>query len=379
MSSLDNSGFNILMPGYYFRYKDGSPTSGSGCGNDTASELPMMRKFMIDSSLFLAKTYKLSGFRFDLMGLHDVETMNLLVKSLKENYNEDIVVYGEPWQMSTGTSVALAHQGTMSKWEGFAGFNDVVRDAIKGSVFDATSTGWATDENGSKNASYENITSSLLGATPGKSKDPSKNVAYVSCHDNNTIFDKMKLSVTEFDNNNPIPEEDMGADVLAKCADYSAFANSLVFASQGISFMNAGEELCRTKVNEDNSLNHNSYNATYKCNELDYSRLIDYSNIYEEYRMMISAKVSGVFPYLTSEEVEKNVTINKTEDKSYIDLTVKSNGSEMRIIFASAAANKQIDISGFDQIAGVVGQGTANDFASSKLQLTPATAYYFYK
>ena len=383
MSSLDNSGFNILMPGYYFRYKDGSPTSGSGCGNDTASELPMMRKFMIDSTLFLAQTYKLSGYRFDLMGLHDVETMNLLVKSLKENYNEDIVVYGEPWQMSTGTSAVLAHQGNMGKWEGFAGFNDVVRDAIKGSVFDATSTGWATDAAGSKNASYENVANSLLGATPGKSKDPAMNVAYVSCHDNNTIFDKMKLSITDFDNNNPIAETELGNDVLTKCADYSSFANSFVFASQGVSFMNAGEELCRSKINEDNSLNHNSYNATYKCNELDYSRLFDYENIYEEYKFMIDLKQNFEgLNYLTVSEVEENVKLNKTDNKSYIDLSIKAEGREYRIIFASASVDSSAtisaDLTGYNLVA-TVGAGDAANVNTASLKLTPATAYYFVK
>ena len=382
MSSLDNSGFNILMPGYYFRYQNGTPTSNSGCGNDTASDLPMMRKFMIDSTLFLAETYKLSGYRFDLMGLHDVDTMNELVKNLKENYNKDIVVYGEPWNMGTVSGITYAHQGNMSKWEGFAGFNDVMRDAIKGSVFDATSTGWATAEDGSQKSAYENVANSLLGYTPGSSKDPSKNVAYVSCHDNNTIFDKMKLSVTDFDNNAPIAESELGKEVLTKCADYSAFSNSLVFASQGVSFMNAGEEMCRSKINEDNSLNHNSYNATYKCNELDYSRLIEYSEIYEEYKFMINLKQSvAALHYLTSEDVTENVTLNKTDDKTYIDISLKGEGKEYRIIFASASVDSSkaisADLTGYNFV-GTVGAGNTTPTLNN-LTLTPATAYYFVK
>lgn len=383
VSSIDNSNFNVLMPGYYFRYSGGKPTSGSGCGNDTASEMPMMRKFIKDSTLFLAETYKLSGYRFDLMGLHDVETMNQVVDNLQDNYNKDIVVYGEPWNMSTGTTAKLAHQGNMADWDDFGGFNDKIRDAIKGSVFDQTSTGWATDAQGLKNSNYDHIITSLKGGTPASSKDPAKNVAYVSCHDNNTIFDKMKLSVTSFDNANPVTEAEMDPAEFDKAAHLSAFCNSFVFASQGISFMNAGEEMLRTKLNADNSLNENSYNATYECNELDYTRKIAHEDIFNDYQFMIEGKQSNPgLHYLTATETDTNITTATVEDKSYIDMTVTyvDNGQtvETRIIFASAqvaAEGVLVDVSGYDFVGAVSGSEVATE--GNSVRILPGSAYYY--
>ena len=389
VSSLEKSNFNVLMPGYYFRYSGTKPTSGSGCGNDTASELPMMSKFIVDSTEFLAKTYKLSGYRFDLMGLHDVNTMNKVVANLRANYNEDIVVYGEPRTMSTGTTVTLANQKSMKNWVGFGGFNDYMRDAIKGSVFDATGRGWATDSKGMSNASYDNIVSSLLGKTPSCTSDPKMNVAYVSCHDNNTIFDKMKLSLLDnegnhiFSNSNPIPESEMNEEHLKMSANYSVFANSFVFSAEGTSFMNAGEELCRSKFNEDHTLNENSYNATYKCNELDYSRKIKYADIFTQYQMLIDLKQdNAAFHYDTANDVENNVTVNETQDKTYIDISYKNANKEIRIIFASASyAQDQLasDLAGYTFVSSIGNSFSTSGFDYSKDAVKPGTAYIFSK
>lgn len=360
VSSLDMSNFNILMPGYYFRYSGTIPSSGSGCGNDTASEMPMFRKFIKDSTLFLAQTYKLSGFRFDLMGLHDVQTMNEVVDNLQANYNEDIAVWGEPWNMSTATVERLAHQGNMSFWDDFSGFNDVVRDAIKGSVFDATSVGWATDSKGNSNGSYYKVQESLLGYTPGSSKDPLKSIAYVSCHDNNTLFDKLKLSVTSFDNNNPVLETEIPAEELENAAKLSVFASSIVFTAQGVSFMNAGDEILRTKVlNKDFGdleadhlkLSHNSYNTSYHSNQLDYSRKIEHMDVFEEYQKLYDLKInSGAFNYATAAEVSSNATATEIDDKTYIDITtVAKDGTQYRVIYVSANASQSnvLDLSGY--------------------------------
>lgn len=351
VSSLDNSNFNVLMPGYYFRYNGTTPSGGSGCGNDTASEMPMFRKFIKDSTLFLAETYKLSGFRFDLMGLHDVDTMNQVVDNLQDNYNKDIAVWGEPWNLSTSTSAKLAHQGNINDWNDFAGFNDGIRDAIKGSVFDAKSTGWATTEGSIDSNNYGKVIEALRGYTPGSSKDPLKSIAYVSCHDNNTIYDKLKHSVLKFDNANPVAESDISAADLDKIAQYGVLCNSLAFTAQGISFMNAGDEFCRSKFNEDGTLNENSYNATYKCNELDYSRKIRFADTFKEYQYLYSFKTNENNPYHyeTAAEIASKVTVNNS-DKSYIDIsTVDVNGKESRIIYVSAyqAQSNKLDLSGY--------------------------------
>lgn len=356
VSSHQASNFNILVPGYYFRYKNGTQiSSGSGCGNDTASELPMFRKFIKDSTLFLAQTYKLSGYRFDLMGLHDVKTMNEVVTNLHTNYNEDMIVYGEPWNLTTATVVDLAIQSNMRQWQGFAGFNDVMRDAIKGSVFDATSTGWATNADSIDTTNYDKVSKSILGATPGSSSDPLKAVQYVSCHDNNTLHDKLRLSVE-------------GDDEYIE--DLSIFCNSIVLTSQGASFINAGEEFLRAKVNEDGSFNENSYNASYKVNELDYSRKIDYPDAFEQYKNLIYIKQAlPQLHYTTSAEINEKVTINPSADKSYIDITIIDGSQELRFIYVSAYAkqNNTLDLSGYNMLYTTKG----SEEVSSNYQLSP--------
>ena len=203
MNSLDQSSFNYLVPGYYFRYNaNGTASNGSGCGNDTASEMPMFRKFMIDSTEFWASEYKLGGFRFDLMGLHDIETMNQLVDNL-QTINPNIVVYGEPWTAASTAvsgSTILAGQANMSQYDGYGAFNDKIRDGVRGSVFDASGTGWATRDTVSS-LNYSDVLDGLLGKTGAISSDPNKTVNYVSAHDNNTLFDKLQLSVGEDDIN----------------------------------------------------------------------------------------------------------------------------------------------------------------------------------
>ncbi|MDE7161910.1 MAG: hypothetical protein K2N65_04025, partial [Anaeroplasmataceae bacterium] len=155
VNGLERSNFDVLMPGYYFRYNSGAPSNGSGCGNETASEMYMFRKFMKDSTEFLAREYKLGGFRFDLMGVHDVETMNQLADNLHTNVNQAITVYGEPW---AGGTIGLlgadpANQSNLNKYVGYGAFNDKMRDAlIKGGLSGVDEKGWITD-NGSINIS----------------------------------------------------------------------------------------------------------------------------------------------------------------------------------------------------------------------------------
>lgn len=338
-SALD-SNFNVLMPQYYFRFSGESTlSSGSGCGNDTASEMPMFSKFIKDSTLFLASTYKLSGFRFDLMGLHDVDTMNGVVDNLQENYNKDTIVYGEPWTMSTSPSksVTLANQSSMGKWDGFAGFNDSIRDAIKGSVFSTTDQGWAnTTGNMSSLTSLNKVMKGVKGRNDS-SYDPLKNVSYVSCHDNNTLYDRLIQSIED---PSILPE----LDVL--CA-------GIVFTSQGITFMNAGEELLRSKSYvDDKGVTHydsNSYNSGYKINELDYSRLITYSDVYESYKELIKLKQTlSELHYTTRTDVEENVKTSNGNDNSYFTTDI----GDYKFIYVNASADQSniLDLSGYNSV-----------------------------
>ena len=340
MNSLDQSSFNYLVPGYYFRYNaNGTASNGSGCGNDTASEMPMFRKFMIDSTEFWASEYKLGGFRFDLMGLHDIETMNQLVDNL-QTINPNIVVYGEPWTAASTAvsgSTILAGQANMSQYDGYGAFNDKIRDGVRGSVFDASGTGWATRDTVSS-VNYSDVLDGLLGKTGAISSDPNKTVNYVSAHDNNTLFDKLQLSV--------------GEDDINLLKNLSTLSNGIVFASQGISFMLAGEEFLRSKVKEDGTLDSNSYASSYKTNELDYSRLIDYEDVFEQYKEFIAVKTGiEAFQLDSSTLISEEVVANATSADNYIDLTITHNSEEYRVIInPRSGSNLTLDLSSYSEI-----------------------------
>lgn len=277
MNGASGSPFDVLMPGYYFRYNtDGTLSNGSGCGNETASEMYMMRKFIIDSTYFWAKEYKLGGFRFDLMGLHDLDTMAALSKKLKE-LNPSITVYGEPWSGGTSTLAdsVSAKQVNMAKYNGYGAFNDKMRDAlIKGGLNAASAKGWVTNNSSAPDSSdLAAIKSGVKGAVKldgGEVSDPNKVVNYVTCHDNYTLYDRIKAV--------GIKDE----EVIKKMAMLS---NSVVFTSNGTTFMLAGEEFLRTKGG-----NNNSYNASYKVNELDYSLKIKNLDMFTNYQKLIKFK-----------------------------------------------------------------------------------------
>ena len=278
-SGAIGSNFDVLMPGYYYRYDNNAGLSnGSGCGNETASERQMMRKFMIDSVDFWTEEYKLGGFRFDLMGLHDLKTMELLTASAKE-INKNIVIYGEPW---TGGTAALsdgesAKQLNGNKYVGYGAFNDQMRDAlIKGGLSGNAELGWITNNKSEAgNADLLKITRGIQGTTSASSiiADPDKTVNYVTCHDNYTLYDRI-IATGKFT-----------AEDEEKIAKMNVLANSIVMTSLGTSFMLAGEEFLRTKGGD-----HNSYMSSYEVNELDYALKVKHLDMFETYKKLIYLK-----------------------------------------------------------------------------------------
>ncbi len=276
VSNAGGSNFDVLMPGYYYRYVNGKLSNGSGCGNETASEMPMMRKFMIDSTKFWAKEYKLGGFRFDLMGLHDITTMNKLTEACK-TINPGIVIYGEPW---TGGTSAMknfetnsAKQSNASKYKGYGQFNDQMRDAlIKGGLNSDASQGWITDTKNIDAKDIAAIKDGIKGATTNAVEDPNKTVNYVTCHDNYTLIDRIKKS-------NPSVSSRTDFNKMA------VLANAIVFTSQGTAFMLAGEEFLRSKNGD-----HNSYQSPDSVNQYKYELLITNASIYENYKALIKFK-----------------------------------------------------------------------------------------
>ncbi len=331
VNSLDTSSFNYLMPYYYFRYNNSKVSNGSGCGNETASEMPMFKKFIKDSTLFWAKEYKLGGFRFDLMGLHDLDTMNEVSSSLHE-LNKYIVIYGEPWTGGTTTlqSNYQAIQSNLSKFNGFGCFNDKIRDAlIKGGLSAKTDKGWISETN--KKSSTIEIENGIKGFQNSYYKSDSyKTVNYVTCHDNYTLYDRLKAC---------------GINDDETIKNMSILANSIVFSSQGISFMLSGEELLRTKNG-----NSNSYNASYETNEINYSLKIKNLDLFNNYKKLINLKHNESLFNKDLEECS-NIKLIKNSNESliYFDLLDELNNRNYRFIFSNGLkGDKTIDLNGYN-------------------------------
>lgn len=334
VNGLERSNFDVLMPGYYFRYTSGTPSNGSGCGNETASEMYMFRKFMKDSTEFLASEYKLGGFRFDLMGVHDVETMNQLAENLHTNVNAAITVYGEPW---AGGTIGLlnntpANQSNLPKFEGYGCFNDKIRDAlIKGGLSGADEKGWITDNSAVNIADVSNIANGLVGNILGlEGYDPSQSVNYVTCHDNYTLYDRIKAA---------------GITDEATIKKMAMLANSVVFTSQGITFMLSGEEFLRTKNG-----NNNSYNASYAVNTLDYALKVKNLDMFQNYQKLIELKQNkALFAKPKAELDQLLIQYNSDASLIYFDLTDEVNHKEYRIVLSNgvSGADKVVNLEGY--------------------------------
>ena len=265
-----NSSFNRIVPYYYYRYTStGANSSASGCGNDTASERYMYGKFMVESTAYWMQEYKLDGLRFDLMGLHDLATMQE-VESAVHTINPQALIYGEGWTMgSTIDGSKQANQSNISEIVptgdaigGIAVFNDAIRDGLKGSVFDATSQGYISG------AGKANLNKVLFGIRGGEGIGIGwavKNdmvINYMSAHDNNTLWDKLLLS-------NPNDSEDARNRM-------NKLGAAILMISQGTPFWQAGEEMLRTKDGDENS-----YKSSDAINNIDWSVLHEGTREYE--------------------------------------------------------------------------------------------------
>ena len=273
--SLD-SFFNATVPYYYYRtWEDGTYSDGSACGNDTASDRAMFRKYMMDSVLHWVQEYHVDGFRFDLMGLHDTQTMNEIRKALNElEDGEQIFLYGEPW--SAGPSALKESESFATKEarkklaEGIAVFNDDTRDAVKGPYDKLEVPGFVNGKKGLE----EKIKRGIQGLFDEKEKvqpvSPAQLLNYVSAHDNSTLWDKLVDSVKKDQD-----YETRHEDLLAM----NKLAAAIVQFSAGIPFMQAGEEAGRTKQGEDNS-----YNLSKELNRLDWNRMYKFQDLISYYK-----------------------------------------------------------------------------------------------
>ena len=331
------SNFDVLMPYYFYRYVSGELSNGSGCGNETASDMPMFKKFMIDSTAFWAKEYKLGGFRFDLMALHDLDTMELLTSNLK-TINEGIVVYGEPWDAGGSPLMknVAANQTNGNKFVGYGQFNDQMRDAlIKSGMNAQKDQGWA---NNSTSATNTGDISKIIGGIKGYTmtsakggiKDPNKTVNYATCHDNYTLYDRIKAS---------------GINDELTIKQSCMLANSVVLTSQGTTFILAGEEFFRTKGGD-----HNSYQSSYEVNELNYELKVDNLKAVENYKKLIALKTSVDGLALDLELCESLEIITNGSNQIVYDIKDSKNNKSYKIIhnngYQPETLNK-IDLSGY--------------------------------
>ena len=268
-----NSSFNKIVPYYYYRYTStGSNSSASGCGNDTASERYMFGKFMVESTSYWVDEYNLDGLRFDLMGLHDLQTMQE-VETAVHAINPNAIIYGEGWTMgATIDGSAQANQTNISQITpsgnaigAVAVFNDVIRDGLKGSVFDKTAKGYIS---GASAATVRKIIFGIKGGEgigQGWSVKDSMVINYISAHDNNTLWDKLLLSNPEHSDEQRNAMNKLGAAIL--------------MISKGTPFWQAGEEMLRTKDGDENS-----YKSSDAVNNIDWSVLQEGTMQYETMR-----------------------------------------------------------------------------------------------
>jgi len=276
--------FNGLAPGYYYRLReDGSFWNGSGTGNETRSEAPMMRRFIIESCKYWVNEYKVDGFRFDLMGLHDLETMAQLVNELRA-IDPNLLIHGEPWS-GGDTPIKKTEKGSQ-RGRRFAVLNDHFRDAIKGGVFDRNP---AFVQTGSH---IDRIKKGILGAVTDFADNPLETMIYCACHDNHTFWDRLILTTR---NQTRITDEDRRR--------MNRMGAVLVLTSQGIPFLHSGQEMLRTKGG-----NENSYNAPDSVNKIRWSWKLENRDIFEYYRGLIALrKAHPMFRMKTRRAVLANI------------------------------------------------------------------------
>jgi pullulanase len=279
----EGSYFNQLVPGYYYRQtSDGQFSNATACGNETASERPMMRKFMLESLLYWVKEYHIDGFRFDLMGVHDIETMNVIAKALRK-VKPDILLYGEGWTAGASplADSVRAIKKNASLLNNIAVFSDDIRDGIKGSVFEHTDKGFVSGKKGMEESIKFGVAaacrhpqidySKVNYSTAPYAKQPSNTISYTECHDNHVLWDKLAISAKEA--------------TEAERKEMHKLALSIVLTSQGISFLHAGTEFLRSKKG-----NENSYNAGDSINAIDWSLKTKNRDVVEYIQLLIKIR-----------------------------------------------------------------------------------------
>ena len=346
------SNLNILMPNYYYRTdKEGKFSNGSACGNEIASERFMVRKMIIDSLLYWAKEYKIDGFRFDLMGVLDIETMNQIHEALLA-INPDIILYGEGW---AGGPCALEEKKRAMKvnaplFSGVGVFNDDLRDSVKGDVFESEQSGFVNGGNDTE----ESIKFGIVAATKHPqinykkvnysnapyAKQPGQAINYVSAHDNLTLWDKIEVAFNKEEKDGLTAEE-----LREEKIKMQKLANAIVLTSQGVPFLHAGVEFCRTKYG-----NENSYNSGDKINQLEWLRKSEFKEVFEYYKGLIELrKKHPAFRMATVKEIARHLRFLEMPTDNMVGYTLNQHAGydeweEIIVLFNGNKTNQTVEL-----------------------------------
>ena len=350
--------FNQIVPNYFSRVNaDGVYSNGSCCGNDTASERSMVRKYIVDSVNYWADEYHIDGFRFDLVGLIDVQTINEIIRTVHEKH-PNVIFYGEGWSMATELTkpgVELAVQGNSVKMPGFSFFSDTIRDLLRGSVFYDDQPGYVAGAQESK----DELEACFMGV-PSWASQPYQSVNYVSCHDNHALFDRLTLGAPEAPRQTLIRMNNLAA----------AFS----ILSQGVPFMQAGEEMLRTKPGKKGSFDHNSYRSPDRVNSIKWEDLDkeEYQRNVEYYRGLIAfRKAHPALRLQYRDQVWKQIHPIRIDNPHVVAFQIDDEAHDLMVIFNADTHEVMAplpagiwDVNIYDQRAGTESLARAEGWAN---------------
>ncbi|MDE7154195.1 MAG: type I pullulanase [Muribaculaceae bacterium] len=339
----DDSNFSLTAPNYYYRHRtDGSYSDASGCGNETASDRQQMQNFIVNSVKYWADEFHIDGFRFDLMAIHDTETMNRVARELKE-INPSIFVYGEGWTAGDSPLPVerRALKENVSAMPDVAVFSDDIRDAVKGHYSNAADRGFATGKPGNEETIKIGIVASTahpqVDYTKGNNSKfayasaPTQIINYVSCHDDLTLTDKLAKSM-------PGSSEEQRQRA-------AKLAQTIVFTSQGTPFMFAGEEIFRDKKGV-----HNSYKSPDSINAIDWTLKHRNAELFNYYQQLIKLRKSHpAFRMTTAEDIARNIKFDKVSEPNLVSYSILNNANgdewkEIKIILNGSDEERMVKL-----------------------------------
>lgn len=351
--------YDMTVPNYFYRQdENGKNTNGSGCGNEVATQRKMVKKYVIDSLKHWMNDYHINGFRFDLMGLHETDTMKEIYAELCK-IDPNVMVYGEPW---TGGSSPVENSTAKDVIDdcadsldvnGVACFNDNIRDGIKGSVFDA-------DGKGQVQGSFNDtaIVTGLLGSPKGNkgfTGNPARSLNYVECHDNLTLFDK--LAYSNFGKYTNLSEAQ-----IKTISAQEKLAAAYIFLAQGTPFINGGQEFMRTKQGD-----HNSYQSTDSINAIDLTFKEKYADVYNVYKGLIAFRKDNLDAFGANKDAVAETVSDGVTKYTTGDFCVYFNATDSDVTITTTGYTKSVDVSsGAPDEAEIVSTVPAKSFVILK-------------